>query len=238
MNTNPSSRLSRVRLVICGVLLASAACALQPTPAPSLLPALPAARLPAATETAIPYVSATGTQPPGIEEITFQSRLFQLASDLKLPEGEGVFLISALAFNLLLAIFFVAQRVRWAKTARVMGIVWLLLAVPLTFVFARYLVEGRGPGILVPLALVLFYMLVEFLLDFIFKIDFRRSWKTHVPYIVLEYIALFSLIGIAFRIDRSWGYLVSITFWILLAALIYYLFADKIRIRKRQASVS
>lgn len=146
-----------------------------------------------------------------------------------------VFLLSALAFNLLLAVFFVAQKNRWAKTARVIGILWLLLAMPLAFVFARYLAERRGPAFLVPLAIVLFYMLVEFLLDFVFKVNFRRSWKTHVPYIVLEYIALFSLIGIAFRTDRSWGYLVSITFWILLASLIY-LFSG--RIRKRQASGS
>jgi hypothetical protein len=52
---------------------------------------------------------------------------------------------------------------------------------------------------------------------------------------VLEYIVLFSLVGIAFRMDRSWGYLVSATFWILLASLIY-LFSDKIRIRKRHLS--
>ena len=171
------------------------------------------------------------------EAVTWVNTLLtRMTTGSNLFVSDLVFLLSALAFNLLLAVFFVAQRNRWAKTARVIGIVWLLLAVPLAFVFSRYLAEGRGPVILVPLALVLFYMLVEFLLDFVFKVEFRRSWKTHVPYIVLEYIALFSLIGIAFRIDRSWGYLVSITFWILLASLIYYLFADKIRIRKHQAS--
>ena len=148
-----------------------------------------------------------------------------------------VFLFSALAFNLLLAVFFVAQRNRWIKTARGIGILWLLLVIPLAFVFASYLAEGRGAEILVPLALVLLYMLVEFLLDFVFKVEFRRSWKMHVPYIVLEYIALFSLIRIAFSIDRTWGYLVSIAFWILLASLIY-LFSGKISVRKLQASES
>ena len=93
--------------------------------------------------------------------------------------------------------------------------------------------EGMGLAILVPLALVLLYMLVEFLLDFVFKVEFRHNWKTHVPYIVLKYIALFSLISVAFNIHRTYGYAVSITFWILLAALIY-LFWDKIRIRKRK----
>jgi ABC-type multidrug transport system fused ATPase/permease subunit len=144
-----------------------------------------------------------------------------------------VFLFSALAFNLLLTILFIAQRNVWVRAVRGIGIVWLLLTIPLTFVFARYLAEARGLVTLVLLALVLFYMLVEFLLDFIFKVEFRQSWKTHVPYIVLEYIALFSLIRLAFNIHRTYGYAVSITFWILLAGLIY-LFWDKIRVRKRK----
>jgi hypothetical protein len=144
-----------------------------------------------------------------------------------------VFLFCALSFNLLLAILFVAQKNGLTRAVRGIGIVWLLLAIPFTIVFARYLAEGRGLAVLVPLSLVLLYMLVELLLDFVFKVEFRRKWTTHVPYIVLEYIALFSLIRIAFGIDRTWGYLVSITFWILLASLIY-LFWNKIRIRKRQ----
>jgi hypothetical protein len=217
-----------VRLVICGVLLALAACAPQPSLVLTLLPATSTARLPVTT--------LSEAQQHGVEEITFQSGSFKIVGDLRLPEGEGVFLLSALAFNLLLAILFVAQKNGWTRAVRGIGTLWLLLAFPLVFVFARYLAEGRGLGILVPLALVLLYMLVEFLLDFVFKVEFRSSWKTHVPYIVLEYIALFSLIRIAFSIDRTWGYLVSIAFWILLASLIY-LFSGKLRTRKRQGSV-
>jgi len=141
-----------------------------------------------------------------------------------------VFVLTALVFNLLLAALYVARRNGWARTARVLGVLWLLLAVPFATVFARYLTEGRGPGTMVPFTLVLLYMLVEFLLDFVFKVDFRRKWTMQVPYIVLEFIALFSLIWMAFGIDRTWGYLVSITFWILLVSLIY-LNRDKIRIR-------
>jgi hypothetical protein len=115
-----------------------------------------------------------------------------------------VFVLTALVFNLLLAALYVARRNGWARTARVLGVLWLLLAVPFATVFARYLTEGRGPGTMVPFTLVLLYMLVEFLLNFVFKDDFRRKWTMQVPYIVLEYIALFSLIWIAFSIDRTW----------------------------------
>lgn len=142
-----------------------------------------------------------------------------------------VFVLAAVALNLLLAAKFVALKNRWVKTARVIGVLWFLLSVPLTIVFIRYLVNGMGLEVMIPFALVLLYILVEFLLDIVFKVDFRRRWTMHISYIVLEYIALFSLIWIAFGIDRSWGYLISSTFWILQASMIY-LYWEKIRIRQ------
>ena len=145
-----------------------------------------------------------------------------------------VFVLTALALNLLLAVIFVARRNGWVKTARVIGVLWLLLSVPLAFVFVRYLSDGMGLETMVPFTLILLYILVEFLLDVMFKVDFRRKRTTHVPYIVLEYIALFSLIWMAFGIGQTWGYLVSITFGILLASLIY-MYGDKIRIRKQHS---
>ena len=74
---------------------------------------------------------------------------------------------------------------------------------------------------------VLFYMLVELLLDYVFKAEFRKRKITHIPYIVLEYIALFGLIGVSFAIDRTWGFAVSIAFWVLLASLIYLYWGRK-----------
>ena len=70
-------------------------------------------------------------------------------------------------------------------------------------------------------------MLVEFLLDYVLKFDFRSKPSTHVPYIILEYVALFSLIVIAFDNDRIWGIIVTICFWILMGSLVY-LYWDKI----------
>ena len=69
-------------------------------------------------------------------------------------------------------------------------------------------------------------MLMEWLLDYVFKYDFRSRKITHIPYIVHEYIALFGLIGIAFEIDKIWGFIVTACFWILLGSLIY-LYAGK-----------
>jgi hypothetical protein len=132
-----------------------------------------------------------------------------------------VFVISAILFNLLIAGIFIAQKQERTKLVRTFGITWLCLAFPLAIVFINYIDVGREPRILISFSLIFLYMVVELLLDYVLKIDFRKKPITHIPYIILEYIALFSLIFISIDINPSWGWVVSISFWILMASLIY-----------------
>jgi len=149
---------------------------------------------------------------------------------MQLDVFDLLFVLAAVAFNLLIAALFIASKKMHLKWMRAFGTAWLLLAVPLAIVFVHDLREGKDAVILLAFGGVFLYMLVEWLLDYVFKIDFRSKWSRHIPYIVLEYVALFGLIGIAFSIDRVAGYIVSISFWILMASLIY-LYAGK----KKQA---
>jgi hypothetical protein len=143
-----------------------------------------------------------------------------------------IFVLSAVAFNLLIAAIFVAQKQGREKLVRTFGIMWLWLIVPLALVFVSHWQAGREMRILVSFGLVFFYMLVELLLDYVFKVDFRSQAITHVPYIILEYVALFSLIVIAFDVHRGWGWVVTICFWILMGSLIF-LYWNKIAKRKK-----
>ena len=137
-----------------------------------------------------------------------------------------IFVLSAVAFNLLIIGIFIASKHNRLDLCRKIGTVWLLLAIPLTVVFIRYWIVGKPLGIMIRFGIVLFYMFLDWLLDFVLKVDFRAKAITHVPYIILEYAALFSLIGIAVAVNQTWGWIVSITFWLLLASLIY-LYAGK-----------
>jgi hypothetical protein len=142
-----------------------------------------------------------------------------------------IFMLSAIAFNLLIAAIFIAQKYGKENLVRIFGILWLWLLVPLTVVFVSYWRAGRERWILISFGLVFLYMLVELLLDYVFKVDFRSKAITHVPYILLEYAALFSLIGIALEIDRAWGTVIAICFWILMGSLVF-LYWDRIFKRK------
>lgn len=143
-----------------------------------------------------------------------------------------VFVLTAVAFNLLIAGIFVAQKRERPELVRIFGILWLSLAIPLAVVLVHYLIVGRELWIMIYFGFIFLYIIVELLLDYILKIEFRSRPILHVPYIILEYIALFGLIGISFAIDPTWGYIVSICFWVLLASLIY-LYWDKITRRKK-----
>jgi hypothetical protein len=145
----------------------------------------------------------------------------------QLSSFDLMFVLSATAFNLLIAAIFIAQKLRRKKLVRVFGILWLWLIVPLALVFVSYWRTGREIRIMLYLDLVFLYMLVELLLDHVLKYNFRAKAVTHVPYILLEYVALFSLIAIAFDIDSRWGWVVSICFWVLMGSLVF-LYWDRI----------
>ena len=74
---------------------------------------------------------------------------------------------------------------------------------------------------------IFIYMFLEWLWDYRLKIDFRADPKLHIPYIILFYIVLAGNIAITFTINRVWGWILSISFWLLLAALIFSLIPDR-----------
>ena len=141
-----------------------------------------------------------------------------------------IFSISAVLFNLLIAGIFIAQKHNKERLVRTFGISWLCLVFPLAVVFVTFLRGERNEGVAISFIIIFLYMFVELLLDYILKIDFRSQPRTHVPYIILEYLALFSMIWLAFLIDPVVGYIVSICFWFLMGSLVY-LYWDKILAR-------
>jgi hypothetical protein len=153
----------------------------------------------------------------------------QFSNLMPLDVFDLVFVITALAFNLLIAALFIASKKMRLKLMKALGIAWLSLAIPLGLVFTHYLLVGREVRVLLCFGGVFVYMIVELLLDYVLKIEFRNRPSLHIPYILLEYVALFGLIGISFSIDRTWGYSVSISFWVLMASLIYLYWGKKTR---------
>jgi hypothetical protein len=137
------------------------------------------------------------------------------------------FVLCAVVFNLLITGIYISSKLEAVKLRALLGKITIGLGIPLSVVFVSYILGGKPARTLVFLSIILVYLFVELLLDFILKIDFREKPVIHVPYIILFYAACLGFIAIAFSIDKAWGYAVSVTFWGLLAGLIYYLRGKK-----------
>jgi hypothetical protein len=64
------------------------------------------------------------------------------------------------------------------------------------------------------------YLFVEWLLDYVFKLEFRSTWLLG-PYLLLFYAGQMGMIGYAFLVKKSYGALTLVTYFLSLAATAY-----------------
>ena len=140
-----------------------------------------------------------------------------------------VFVICATLLNLFVIAIYISEKLGKMKLVRTLGICVLALTIPFLVVFIAYLFAGKELKILLVFPAIFLYMFLELLWDYLLKVDFRSKPLLHIPYIILFYIVLFGNIAIAFGINRTWGWVVSITFWMLLAALVFSLIKPPIK---------
>jgi len=137
------------------------------------------------------------------------------------------FVLCAVIFNLLIIGVYITSKHERVKLRALLGKITIGLGIPLSVVLVAYVVGGKPLRTLVYLSFILLYLVLELLLDIILKIEFREKPILHVPYIILFYIACLGFIAISFSINTNWGYAVSVTFWGVLASLIYLLWGKK-----------
>lgn len=134
---------------------------------------------------------------------------------------DWIFIISSLVFfSSIICVFLLTAHDKENKV-KVFGIILFIMIFPLIFVMINYIIVGRDIRFLIFLSLILIYLVLEFLLDQVFKIDFRSKTSQHVPYIIVEWAACFSFLFGTIRLDYTWGWIISIFFFAFIAALIY-----------------
>jgi hypothetical protein len=138
-----------------------------------------------------------------------------------------LFVLTGVLFHLLIACIYVASKHEQFDLVRRLGSVVIGLALPVCIMIVHSYMAGRPLRIMLYLAAILLYLSLEFVLDFILKIEFRKKPAIHVPYIIVFYSACFGFIAVSFSLESTWGYVVSVSFWILLASLIYLMRGTK-----------
>ena len=113
------------------------------------------------------------------------------------------------------------------KTVKIFGLILAILMFPIIAILINYIIIGKDLKFIIYLILIFSYLMAEFLLDMVFKYDFRSKTSTHVPYIILEYAACFSFVFGTLSLDLTIGWIISFFFWTLLGILFYHIIKQK-----------
>lgn len=134
-----------------------------------------------------------------------------------------IFICSSVIFNISVSGLYVTAKLGDMALMQVFGGIVISLIAPFTVTLLGYIREKANKMTIISNGIILIYLFLELALDLILRIPFREILAIHVPYIIVFYAALFSMISISFRKNKRLGCIVIITFWTLIACLIYYL---------------
>lgn len=132
-----------------------------------------------------------------------------------------LFVVSAIVFNIGVSGVYFASKFNNGALLQIFGAIVVLLLIPFTVSFIAYIKEKSEKKIIISLVIILLYLVLEIVLDYILKIPFRDILALHIPYIIVFYAAAFSMMGVSFNINKKMGFIVLTTFLILIGCLIY-----------------
>ncbi len=102
-----------------------------------------------------------------------------------------------------------------------LGILFMLLAVPLIVLLISAGSHRRPPLFFIQIAIMLAFILVELLLDYILKVDFRHiRWMT-ITYVTLFFAATGGMVGLASLSGKLYTLIAVILFFIMAFLAIY-----------------
>jgi len=117
-----------------------------------------------------------------------------------------IFISSILTFS--------ARMLFGTKPGHWIGIPILLMAFPLAYLLIRAPQFNRPAIYYIQVWIMLLWLVVLFLVDYIFKLDFRQTqWKV-ISYVVLYFAGLGGMIGISSLAGRGWMISAVILFFI------------------------
>jgi hypothetical protein len=134
-----------------------------------------------------------------------------------------IFICSSVVFNILVSALYIVTKLGDIALTQVLGLTVVSLIVPFIVTLLGYVRAKEKKRTLIYNGIILFYLFLELVLDYVLRIPFREILAIHVPYIIVFYAAMFSMIGVSYEKNKKMGYVVIVTFWILLGCLIYYL---------------
>lgn len=148
-----------------------------------------------------------------------------------MPESFASFnLLGALTANinnLLLILIFICRLMNKPGIEYRLGVIYMLSIFPLSYLLIIALVSEFTGIYYFQVSLMIVFIIVEFLLDYLLKKDFRSDKKYIIPYVTLFYAANGGMIGVASHAGRLWTMTTVTTFLIMTGLSLYMHFKTK-----------
>jgi len=122
--------------------------------------------------------------------------------------------------NIAMALLFTARLSGLFLVEKSMGVLVILLGFSLGYVAYINKKNKRDKWEVYLLLPVLFFCIVELILDYVLVSDFRSTALVG-PYLLLYYSSLWMLIGYAFRFEKIWGYITLATYFLNMSLSLY-----------------
>jgi len=121
----------------------------------------------------------------------------------------GIVAISAFLFA---DAVFIARMTKNPKVEWVFGLFLLLLVIPVAYLQVSAFYLPRPRIYFVWIGLFSLYLLIELLLDYLFKVPFRDVHWQVILYVTLFFGSFGGMIGVASLAGRPWGFVATIGF--------------------------
>ena len=117
-----------------------------------------------------------------------------------------IFISSIVTF--LSRLFFGIQPGHW------IGIPLLLMVFPLIYLLLKTSEQNQSVLYYIQVGLMLFFIIVLFLVDYVFKLDFRNTQWMVISFVVLYFTGMGGMVGIASMAGRGWTISAVILFFV------------------------
>jgi hypothetical protein len=136
-----------------------------------------------------------------------------------------IFICSSVVFNISVSALYIAFKFDYLMLVEVFGGIAISLIVPFTITLLGYLREKAKKRTIIFNGIILIYLLLELLLDYVLRIHIKEILAINIPFVMVFFAALFSIIYVSYERNKKLGNVVVITNWILLGCLTYLLVA-------------
>jgi hypothetical protein len=123
--------------------------------------------------------------------------------------------IVANLINVLLITVFIARLSNKPKIEYWLGIILILSIVPLAYLFITAFGFKRHFLYFIQIGLMITYLVVELMLDYILKVDFRQNQRIVIPYVMLFFSGTGGMIGVASHAGKVWTIVTILSFLIM-----------------------